>query len=235
MATDLLLVIDEGTTSTRAMLFEPGGACTAVEQKEVASRHPEPGWVEQDAEEIWSSSLACARAVVERSGGPDGIAAIGIANQRETIVFWSRRTGAALAPAIVWQDRRTAALCDAKREAGHEAMVQRRTGLLLDPYFSASKVAWALAHWPALCEAGDDLAAGTVESWLIFRLTGGLHVSDATNASRTALMDIEKGRWDPELLDLWGVKPSILPEIVDCAGTFGTALPEHLGRAIPIC
>jgi len=127
MATDLLLVIDEGTTSTRAMLFEPGGACTAVEQKEVASRHPEPGWVEQDAEEIWSSSLACARAVVERSGGPDGIAAIGIANQRETIVFWSRRTGAALAPAIVWQDRRTAALCDAKREAGHEAMVQRRT------------------------------------------------------------------------------------------------------------
>ena len=235
MATDLLLVIDEGTTSTRAMLFEPGGACTAVEQKEVASRHPEPGWVEQDAEEIWSSSLACARAVVERSGGPDGIAAIGIANQRETIVFWSRRTGAALAPAIVWQDRRTAALCDAKREAGHEAMVQRRTGLLLDPYFSASKVAWALAHWPALCEAGDDLAAGTVESWLIFHLTGGLHVSDATNASRTALMDIEKGRWDPELLDLWGVKPSILPEIVDCAGTFGTALPEHLGRAIPIC
>jgi glycerol kinase len=234
MPGDLLLVIDEGTTSTRAMLFEPGGACTAVEQKEVTTRHPEPGWVEQDAEEIWTSSLACARAAVERIGGADRIAAIGIANQRETIVFWSRRTGAALAPAIVWQDRRTADLCKAKREAGYEEMVRARTGLLLDPYFSASKIAWALAHWPALREAGDDLAIGTVESWLVFRLTGGLHVSDATNASRTALMDIKKGCWDPDLLGLWGVKRSILPEIVDCAGNFGTVLPGHLGGPIPI-
>jgi glycerol kinase len=229
-----LLVIDEGTTSTRAMLFGEGGACLGCEQRELTQAYPRSGWVEHDAEEIWRESLACARAVVEAGGGAGKIAALGITNQRETIIFWSRRTGRALAPAIVWQDRRTAAACDALKEAGREALVQERTGLLLDPYFSGSKIAWALEHWPAVRDAGDDLCVGTVESWLVFQLTGGLHVSDATNASRTALMDIASGAWHPELLDLWGVPRTALPEIVDCAGRFGSTLPEHFGAAIPI-
>src|SRR3954447_18616062 len=231
----LILVIDEGTTSTRAMLFDERGACLGCEQRELAQAYPRPGWVEHDAEEIWRESLACARAVVEAGGGAAKVAALGITNQRETIVFWNRRTGRALAPAIVWQDRRTAAACDALREAGHEALVQDRTGLLLDPYFSASKIAWALEHWPSVREAGPDLCVGTVESWLIFQLTGGLHVSDATNASRTALMDIGSGAWHGELLDLWGVPRAALQEIVDCAGRFGSTLPEHFGAPIPIC
>ncbi|MDB5693770.1 MAG: glycerol kinase [Alphaproteobacteria bacterium] len=231
---DRLLVIDEGTTSTRAMLFAADGACLGLEQWELRQHHPEPGWVEHDAEEIWNSSLACARAVVAQAGGADRIAAIGIANQRETILFWSRKTGRALAPAIVWQDRRTAAACETLREAGHEAAVQAKTGLLLDPYFSASKIAWALEHWPQLREAGEDLCVGTVESWLVFRLTGGLHVSDATNASRTALMDIGIGAWDDFLLDLWGVPRRALPEIVDSAGPLGQTLAEHFGRALPV-
>jgi glycerol kinase len=229
-----LLVIDEGTTSTRAMLFARDGRCRASEQRDLTQHHPGVGLVEHDAEEIWQKSLACARAVVEQAGGPQRIAAIGITNQRETIVFWNRRTGRALAPAIVWQDRRTAELCAKHREDGREALVQARTGLLLDPYFSASKIAWALDRWPQLRDAGEDLCIGTVESWLVFRLTGGLHVSDATNASRTALMDIARGCWDEDLLGLWGVRPFMLPEIVDCAGLFGSALPEHFGDAIPI-
>jgi glycerol kinase len=234
MAGDLLLVIDEGTTSTRAILFAADGSRLSVEQRELRQHYPQPGWLEHDAEEIWASSLACAQAVAARAGAANRIAAIGITNQRETIVFWSRRTGKALAPAIVWQDRRTAAACEALREAGHEERVQAKTGLLLDPYFSASKIAWALEHWPQLREAGEDLCIGTVESWLVFRLTGGLHISDATNASRTALMDIGPGVWDDDLLDLWGVPRAALPEIVDCAGTFGETLPEHFGRPIPV-
>ncbi|HEX8527901.1 glycerol kinase GlpK [Allosphingosinicella sp.] len=232
--TDTILVIDEGTTSTRAMLFGADGACLGCEQRELAQHYPKPGWVEQDAEEIWASSLACARAMVAAAGGAGAIGAIGITNQRETIVFWSRRTGRALAPAIVWQDRRTADLCAKLKEDGHEPGLQERTGLLLDPYFSASKIAWALEHWPALREAGDDLCVGTVESWLVFRLTGGLHVSDATNASRTALMDIRTGLWDSALIDLFGVPRGALPEIVDCAIEVGLTLEEHFGAAIPI-
>jgi glycerol kinase len=231
---DRLLVIDEGTTSTRAMLFAPDGACLATAQRELRQHHPEAGWLEHDAEEIWTASLACAQAAAGQGGGAERIAAIGITNQRETILFWSRRTGQALAPAIVWQDRRTAAACDALRDQGREEMVQRRTGLLLDPYFSASKIAWALEHWPQLRETGGDLCIGTVESWLAFRLTGGLHVSDATNASRTALMDIGAGRWDEDLLGLWGVPRAALPEIVDCAGSFGETLAEHFGRPLPV-
>jgi glycerol kinase len=229
-----LLVIDEGTTSTRAMLFDADGACLASDQRELGQHYPRPGWVEHDAEQIWEASLACARAVVEQSGGAARIAAIGITNQRETICFWSRATGRALAPAIVWQDRRTAQLCASLLEAGEEQGLQERTGLLLDPYFSATKIAWALEHWPALREAGADLCIGTIESWLVFRLTGGLHVSDATNASRTALMDIRTGLWDAGLLDLFGVPPRALPEIVDCAGLLGETLAEHFGRPIPI-
>jgi glycerol kinase len=191
--------------------------------------------VEQDAEEIWASSLLCAQAVVKQAGGAGCIAGLGITNQRETVVFWSRRTGRALAPAVVWQDRRTAELCTCLKEEGHEETLQKRTGLLLDPYFSGSKIAWAMANWPQLRQAGNDLCIGTVESWLVWRLTGGLHISDATNASRTALMDIGKGHWDSELIELFGAPPDALAEIVDCAGRFGVTLPHLFGAPILIC
>jgi glycerol kinase len=230
--TDMLLVIDEGTTSTRAMLFSPDGTCQGVAQHDLTQHYPRPGWVEHDAAEIWDRSLAAARAMVERAGGAEAIAAIGITNQRETVVFWDRKTGAPLAPAIVWQDRRTAALCRSLRERGEEEALQRTTGLLLDPYFSASKIAWALEHWPQLREAGDRLAVGTIESWLIWKLTGGLHVTDATNASRTALMALDSGAWDERLLDLFGVPKTALPEIVDCAGPLGET--KLFGAPIPI-
>ncbi len=234
MAGDFILVIDEGTTSTRSMLFDPLGPCLASEQRDLAQSYPRPGWVEHDPEEIWTSSLACARAMVAHAGGADKIAGLGITNQRETILFWSRSSGRPLAPAIVWQDRRTARLCAELKEKGHEPGLQERTGLLLDPYFSASKIAWALENWPELKAAGDDLCIGTVESWLVFRLTGGLHVSDATNASRTALMDIRTGLWDSALIDLFGVPPHCLAEIVGCAGHLATTRPEWFGGAIPI-
>ena len=235
MAGELLLVIDEGTTSTRAMLFAPDGACLGSAQRDLDQHYPQPGWVEHDPEEIWNSTLACAREMVVAAGGADRIAAIGITNQRETMVFWSRSTGRPLAPAIVWQDRRTADLCARLKAVGHEPAVQAKTGLLLDPYFSGSKIGWAMAAWPALAEAGDDLCIGTVESWLVFRLTGGLHISDATNASRTALMDIAGGGWDDELCALFGAPCGALPEIVDCAGRFGQTDTTLFGAAIPIC
>ncbi|MEA3011504.1 MAG: glycerol kinase [Sphingomonadales bacterium] len=232
---ETILVIDAGTTSTRAMLFAADGACLGVEQRELAQHYPRPGWVEHDAEEIWQSSLACARAMVEKAGGAERIAGIGITNQRETIAFWSRRTGAPLGRAIVWQDRRTADLCAALKEKGEEPALQAKTGLLLDPYFSGSKIAWAMANMAEVAAAGEDLCIGTVESWLVFRLTGGLHISDATNASRTALMDIHEGGWDPGLAALFDAPLHALPEIVDCAGRYGGTLPALFGGAIALC
>ena len=229
-----LLVIDEGTSSARAMLFDVSGNSLGVAQHAFPSRYPRPGWVEQDPEEIWRLSLAAAGAMVDQGGGADRVAAIGLTNQRETIVFWDKSSGQALAPAIVWQDRRTAPFCEQLREAGHEPALQAATGLLLDPYFSASKIRWALDHWPQLREAGDRLAVGTIDSWLVFRLTGGLHVTDATNASRTALMGLAGG-WDEGLCDLFGVPRSALPEICDSAGRLGTTLADHFGGPIPIC
>ncbi|MGF1549111.1 MAG: FGGY family carbohydrate kinase [Sphingomonadaceae bacterium] len=234
MAEQSILVIDEGTTSTRAMLFSPQGRPLGAAQREIAQHYPEPGRVEHDAGEIWRSSLACAREMVDKAGGPERIAGIGITNQRETIVFWHARTGEALAPAIVWLDRRTADLCRNLKAEGHEELVQERSGLLIDPYFSGSKIAWAMANWPQLAEAGSDLRMGTIESWLVHKLTGGLHVSDATNAARTLLMDIDSGGWDQELLDLFGAPRAALPEIVDCAGDFGATAPELFGAPIPI-
>lgn len=235
---DLILVIDEGTTSTRAMLFQPDGACIAVQADDLTQHYPEPGRVEHDAAEIWTKTLAVARAVVDKAGGAERIAAIGITNQRETLVFWDRQTGEPLAPAIVWQDRRTAATCRALKEAGHEPAVQAKTGLLLDPYFSGSKIGWAMENWPQLKEAGDRLAIGTIESWLIWKLTAGdgsagEHVTDATNASRTALMAIGSGNWDDGLIELFGAPRKALPEIVDCAGRFGET--RLFGAPIPIC
>lgn len=229
MAGETILVIDAGTTSTRAMLFALDGTCLGLEARELGQSYPRPGWVEHDPEEIWRATLACAGKLAE---GRRGIAAIGIANQRETIVFWSKRTGRALAPAIVWQDRRTAADCARLKEAGQEPALQATTGLLLDPYFSASKIAWARANWSDVAAAGDDLAVGTVESWLVFKLTGGLHVSDATNAARTALMDIHSGRWDDGLCALFDVPRAALPEIVDCAGAIGET--NLFGAPVPI-
>ncbi|MFM9829820.1 MAG: glycerol kinase GlpK [Sphingomonas sp.] len=235
---DHLLVIDEGTTSTRAMLFAANGTCLASQQRDLTQFYPKPGWVEHDALEIWEHTLAVTQAVIEQAGGAERIAAIGITNQRETVVFWDKATGMPLAPAIVWQDRRTADDCRALRDAGNEAGVQAKTGLLLDPYFSGSKIGWAMRHWPQLREAGDRLAVGTVESWLIWKLTAGngsagAHISDATNASRTALMAIGSGHWDDGLIDLFGVPRAALPEIVDCAGRFGET--RLFGAPIPIC
>ncbi|MGY2735620.1 FGGY family carbohydrate kinase [Sphingomonas sp. UYP23] len=230
---DLLLVIDEGTTSTRAMLFQPDGQCRATRAVELTQHYPAPGRVEHDAREIWEKTLAVTRAVIDEAGGAEKIAAIGITNQRETMVFWDRDTGEPLSPAIVWQDRRTAAICRDLKEVGNEAMVQAKTGLLLDPYFSGSKIGWAMANWPEIKAAGKRLAVGTVESWLIWKLTGGLHITDATNASRTALMAIGSGNWDDGLIELFGAPRGALPEIVDCAGRFGET--RLFSAAIPIC
>ena len=230
---ELLLVIDEGTTSTRAMLFARDGRCIASEATAIDQHYPRAGWVEHDAAEIWRKTLRVTAAMVAQAGGADRIAGIGITNQRETTVFWDKRTGEPLAPAIVWQDRRTADACAALRDAGHEPLVQATTGLLLDPYFSGSKIGWAMREWPALSAAGDDLAIGTVDSWLIWKLTGGAHLTDATNASRTALMKIGRGGWDDAMIDLFAVPRGALPEIVDCAGRFGTT--TAFGGAIPIC
>ncbi|WP_419808284.1 FGGY family carbohydrate kinase [Sphingomonas sp.] len=228
--TDYLLVIDEGTTSTRAMLFTPDGQCVASEAAPLTQNYPRPGWVEHDAAEIWRKSLRVAGAMVAQAGGPRRIAAIGITNQRETVVFWDKTTGEPLAPAIVWQDRRTADRCAELRDAGHEAMVQERTGLLLDPYFSGSKIGWAMREWPELAAAGDRLAVGTIDSWLAWKLTGA-HVTDATNASRTALMALGGG-WDDALIELFGAPRAALPEIVDCAGAIGET--TLFGGRIPV-
>ena len=230
-----ILVIDEGTTSTRAVLFAADGTAVDSCQRPLTQHYPQAGLVEHDAEEIWNLTLACAQEMVATAGGADQIASIGITNQRETVVFWDRRTSKPLAPAIVWQDRRTADMCAAMKDQGEEPVVQAKTGLLLDPYFSGSKIGWALENWPQLKEAGANLAVGTVESYLVYRLTGGSHVTDASNAARTALMAIGSGGWDDGLMDLFGVPRDILPEITDCAGDLGTTLPEHFGGAIRIC
>lgn len=230
-----ILVIDEGTTSTRAVLFAADGTAIDSCQRPLTQHYPQAGLVEHDAEEIWNLTLACAQEMVATAGGADQIASIGITNQRETVVFWDRRTGKPLAPAIVWQDRRTADMCAAMKDQGEEPVVQAKTGLLLDPYFSGSKIGWALENWPQLKEAGANLAVGTVESYLVYRLTGGSHITDASNAARTALMAIGSGGWDDGLMDLFGVPRDILPEITDCAGDLGTTMPEHFGGVIRIC
>lgn len=229
---EALLVIDEGTSSTRAVLVGADGTFIRLAQHELKTRFPQPGWVEQDAAEIWQLTLLAAREVLADDKGR--ARAIGITNQRETVVAWDRVSGEPLAPAIVWQDRRTADACIALRDAGREPDVQSATGLLLDPYFSASKIRWLLDHYPALREADERLCVGTIDSWLVFKLTGGAHLTDATNASRTSLMMLGGG-WDEGLCDLFGVPRAALPEIVDCAGDLGATDPELFGRAIPIC
>ncbi|MFY7836897.1 MAG: glycerol kinase [Novosphingobium sp.] len=229
-----ILVLDEGTTSTRAILYGAGGEVLASAQEELTQHYPAPGLVEHDAGEIWERTLRCARAMVERAGGPSRIAAIGVTNQRETVVAWDRETGQPITRALVWQDRRTEERCRALREAGHEATVQAATGLLLDPYFSASKMAWILENVSEAAALGPRLAFGTVESWLVWNLTGGLHISDVTNASRTMLMALTGQGWDEGLCDLFGVPGSALPEIVPSAGLFGETRADLFGAPIPI-
>ncbi|WP_448585135.1 FGGY family carbohydrate kinase [Thermaurantiacus sp.] len=233
MASPLILALDAGTTSVRAIAFSVAGEPVATAQRAIASRHPAPGWVEQDAARLAADARAVAEEVLATVGA-DRVAALGITNQRETAIAWDRRTGQPLAPAIVWQDRRTADVCTALRRAGHEARVAERTGLLLDPYFSATKWAWMLGAWPAVQEAAEagTLVLGTVDSWLLWSLSGGaVHATDPTNASRTLLMALETDRWDDELLRLFGVPKDALPAIRPSIGRFGDAL---LGRPIPI-
>ena len=229
-----ILVLDEGTTSTRAIVYAHDGAVLHVAQQELTQHYPGPGLVEHDATEIWVRTLACARQVIAEAGGAERIASLGITNQSETVVAWDRQTGEPITRAIVWQDRRTAPFCAQLREAGHEDMLQARTGLVIDPYFSGTKIRWILDNVPAARELGDRLALGTVESWLVWKLTGGLHVSDASNASRTQLLALDGADWDAELLDLFGVPRAALPAIVDTQGVVGHCDPAVLGAAIPI-
>jgi glycerol kinase len=235
MTERFIVVIDEGTTSTRAMLYTADGTVVATKGHELDQIYPQPGWVEHDAAQIWERTLACTRAVIERAGGADRIAAIGITNQRETVVAWDRATGEPISNAIVWQDRRSAPLCQSLKDAGHETEVQRRTGLLLDPYFSGTKMRWIMDNVPAARELGDRLAFGTIESWLVWKLTGGLHVSDASNASRTMLLPLAARGWDEGLASLIGVPMAALPEVIDTHGRFGETAPDLFGAPIPIC
>ncbi|MEZ5996069.1 MAG: glycerol kinase GlpK [Hyphomonadaceae bacterium] len=232
-----ILAIDQGTTSTRAIVFDEAFAPVAVAQIELTQHFPQPGWVEHDAEEIWASTLRVCREAIEQAGGAANIAAVGITNQRETTVIWDRQTGAPVHKAIVWQDRRTASACAGLRAAGHEPRVQEVTGLLLDPYFSATKIAWILDRDPTLrkrAEAGD-LAFGTIESFLAWRLTDGAqHASDVTNAARTLLFDIAKRDWSEEMCALFNVPRALLPEVRACDAHFGDVAAAHFGRVLPI-
>ena len=233
-----ILALDQGTTSSRALVFDAETRVCGVGQYEFPQHFPASGWVEHEAEDLWTTTMRACRDALQ-GAGIDGrqIAAIGITNQRETVVVWDRATGLAVHRAIVWQDRRTADVCQALRAAGHEADVAARTGLLLDPYFSASKIAWILDHVPgarARAERGE-LAFGTVDTWLLWKLTGGgVHATDATNASRTQLYNIATGDWDDTLLALFRVPRALLPQVRDCSGDFGETLPGLFGGAIPI-
>ena len=233
-----LLALDQGTTSSRAMLVDPQGAIVGMAQREIAQSYPKPGWVEHDPEEIWASQLATAHEVLARHGvAPRDVVGLGITNQRETTVVWDRTTGRPIYPAIVWQDRRTAKMCEDLRTRGLAPWLQERTGLLPDPYFSGTKLAWVLDHVPgarARAEAGD-LCFGTVDSWLIWKLTGGrVHATDASNASRTLLMNLERGEWDPELLTLLDIPAPMLPAITDSSGFVGETHPDCFGVGLPI-
>jgi len=232
----LVLAIDQGTTSSRAMLFDQSGTPCGSAQVELPQIYPRSGWVEHDAERIWSDVVKVCRAVCAKVGA-EAIEAIGITNQRETTVVWDRASGRPIANAIVWQDRRTADICERLRAQGHGERVQGRTGLLLDPYFSATKVAWLLDNIDgarARAKRGE-LAFGTIDSFLLWRLTGGkVHATDASNAARTMLFDIHRQDWDDDLLALFDIPRSMLPEVRDCSAAFGQSVAEILGRPIPI-
>jgi len=233
-----VLALDQGTTSSRAILFDSEGRAVASGQREFRQIFPQPGWVEHDPADLWSSQLSAAREAVEAAGASfEDVAAIGIANQRETTVVWDRRSGEPVCNAIVWQDRRTAGACDALRDAGREELFAARTGLRLDPYFSGTKLAWILDNIPGARRraAAGELAFGTVDAWLVWKLTGGaVHVTDATNAARTLLLDIHTGRWDEDLLGILDIPASLLPEVRGCSEVLATADPAVLGAPVPI-
>jgi glycerol kinase len=231
-----LLAIDQGTTSTRAILFDERGRNLAVAQRQLPQHFPQPGWVEHDASRIWEDTVGCARDVLQQAGlAARDIAGLGITNQRETTVIWDRATGEPIHRAIVWQDRRTSDFC--QRHQARNAWLAARTGLLLDPYFSATKIAWLLDHVAGARRRAErgELACGTIDSWLLWKLTGGeRHLTDATNAARTALFNLHTQDWDEELLAFFGVPRALLPGVLDCAADFGHTDPGLFGGGIPI-
>ncbi|MBI5941164.1 MAG: glycerol kinase GlpK, partial [Caulobacterales bacterium] len=238
MADPVILALDQGTTSTRAIVFNVRGEPLAVASRPLRQSYPQDGWVEHDALEIWDASVAVMREAVEKLGRPvSDIAAIGVTNQRETVVIWDRETGVPIHPAIVWQDRRTADTCERLARAGAEERVTEVTGLLLDPYFSGTKIAWLLDNVDgarALAEQGR-LLCGTMDAWCIWKMTGGrVHATDATNASRTLLFDIGAQRWSAEMLELLNVPAGLLPTVLDCAGDYGETDAALLGKPVPI-
>lgn len=234
----VILALDQGTTSSRAIVFDHAGAIAGVAQQEFRQIFPQAGWVEHDPAEIWETQLAVARQALERAGVKAAdVAAIGITNQRETTVVWDRRTGLPICNAIVWQDRRTAGFCDGLKAAGHGPAIQRKTGLVIDAYFSGSKLRWILDHVPGARARADrgDLAFGTIDTWLAWNLSGGaLHVTDASNASRTMLYNIATGAWDADLLDWMGVPAAVLPEVRGSAEVLGHTADGLFGARIPI-
>ncbi len=235
---DYLLSIDQGTTSSRAMLFDTDGHAVFTAQREFTQHFPRDGWVEHDADEIWETTLTVVRDALDKVKADGGkVVAIGITNQRETTVVWDRKTGEPVYHAIVWQDRRTAEFCDGLRDAGHEDMATAKTGLLLDPYFSGTKVRWILDNVKGARDRANqgELAFGTIDCFLIWRLTGGqVHATDATNASRTLMFNIHEQRWDDELLALLDVPAALLPEVHDCAADYGITSKDAIGAEIPI-
>ena len=235
---DFILAIDQGTTSSRAIVFDRQQKVVSVAQQEFPQYFPDSGWVEHDGEEIWESVVSTCKSALKSAGLKAGdIAAIGITNQRETVVVWDRVTGKPVHKAIVWQDRRTARMCDALKKKGLEKRFTRKTGLLLDPYFSGTKLAWLLKQVPGLkkrAEAGEVLF-GTIDSFLIWRLTGGkMHATDATNAARTLIYNIEKNEWDGELLGILGIPAAMLPQVKDCSAEFGSTDASLFGAPVPI-
>lgn len=234
-----ILAIDQGTTSTRAIVFDSAMAVVASEQQEFTQHFPHSGWVEHEVNDLWNTTLATSHGALKNAKiTASQVAAIGITNQRETTIVWDKKTGEPIHNAIVWQDRRTSDQCALLRDAGHEKMITERTGLLLDPYFSSTKLKWILDHVENSREraAKGELLFGTVDSFLIWKLTGGaVHTTDATNAARTMLYDIRKGRWSKTICDLLDIPMEMLPEVKDCAADFGLAEPELFGEVIPIC
>nr|WP_145548772.1 glycerol kinase GlpK [Variovorax boronicumulans] len=233
-----LLALDQGTSSSRSIVFDARGQVVASAQQELPQIYPQPGWVEHDPALIWSTQLATAREVLAKAGlAARDIRALGITNQRETTVLWSRQTGQPVHHAIVWQDRRGEPLCAELRAQGKAEFVRERTGLLIDAYFSATKLRWLLDHVPGARAQADrgELAFGTVDSWLVWQLTGGrVHATDVTNAARTMLFDVHRNRWDPELLALLDIPASLLPEVHPSAALFGEVQADLLGHAVPI-
>ncbi|MBM4049910.1 MAG: glycerol kinase, partial [Planctomycetes bacterium] len=233
-----ILALDQGTTSSRAIVFDHAGAVRAVAQREFSQIFPQTGWVEHDPVEIWQTQLATAREALDRAGLKAGdLAAIGITNQRETTVVWDRKTGAPVHNAIVWQDRRTASFCDDLKRAGHADLVQRKAGLVIDAYFSGSKLRWMLDHVPRARDRArrGELAFGTVDTWLLWNLTGGaLHVTDPSNASRTMLFNLHTGDWDDELLRVLDVPREVLPQVRSSSEVYGETVAGLLGAPVPI-